>query len=275
MDSKKKVTLILTTFIILIVLFVGAFFISKALDKDKTGTQKPAENETSALKDDFSKNDARALTEKGNELLKLLQLTEINSCSTTTVNAIYYKKDYTVDTMPDGLKIYLGIMQYKDSRKFATSKTVILTKDEVRTGVEKVFGPDVKYKDTSYGTKACNGAYDAFTYDASTGNYTITLEKCNCDASKGEIIAKPVKTVETDELITVTQKILVSVPSFNAETKKTTFKLFNTFDFSKDPLAEAETYSFSDYEDKLVSYNFVFKKHSNGNYYFNSVSSQK
>ena len=276
MENKKKVILILSTIVILIALFGGAFIVNKMLNKKSNiETPKEEEKQTSSITDDFSKNDASALSEKGNELLNLLQLNEIHSCSATTTNAIYYKKSYTKDNMPDGLKIYLGIMQYKDSRNFATSKSIILTKEEVRTGVEKVFGPDVKYKDTSYGTKACIGSYDAFTYDDSTGNYTITPTKCDCDASKGEIIAKPINSTETDNEITVTQKILISVPSFNSETNKTTFKLFNTFDFKKEPLAEAETFSFSEFEDKLIGYTFVFKKHKNGKYYFESISQKK
>lgn len=271
MESKKKVLLVVGTIVVLVCLFAGVFLFQKLGNKGEknTGTQK--EENKSAITDDFSKNDAANLSEKGSELLNLLRLNEVHSCSSTEVAAIYYKKDYTASTLPDGLKIYLGIMQYEESRKFSTSETIILTKEEVRKGVEKVFGPDVSYKDKSYGTKACHGAYDAFTYDEATGNYTLKPVKCDCDASKGEIISKPVKTVETEKEIVVTEKILIAVPSFDQKSQKTTFKIFNTFDFKQKPLAEAETYAFSDYEDKLVSYNFTFKKHKNGNYYFDSV----
>lgn len=275
MDNKRKITLILITLITLIILFVGVFIATKLFEKEENKKNLETKKPTSSIKDDFTKNDASALSEKGNELLKLLQLKEIHSCTATTVDAIYYKKDYNQNTMPDGLKIYLGIMQYKETRNFSTSTNVILTKEEVRKGVEKVFGPDVKYKDMSYGKTACNGTFDAFTYDEATGNYTITPIKCDCDASKGEIISKPVKTEETDELVIVTEKILVAVPKYDSKTKKTTFKLFNTFDFTKSPLAELETYTFSDYEKDLVSYNFTFKKHKNGNYYFDSVKMVK
>lgn len=271
MDSKKKTLLIIGTILVLIFLFTGVFIFQKVWDKGKQDTETKQEEDKSAITDDFSKNDAANLSEKGNELLNLLRLNEIHSCSSTEVAAIYYKKDYTVSTLPDGLKIYLGIMQYEESRKFSTSETIILTKEEVRKGVEKVFGPDVTYKDTSYGTKACIGAYDAFSYDEATGNYTLKPIKCDCDASKGEIIAKPIKTVETEEEIVVTEKILIAVAHFDQKSQKTTFKIFNTFDFDTSPLAETETYAFSDYEEKLVSYNFTFKKHKNGNYYFDSV----
>lgn len=271
MESKKKVLLVVGTIVVLVGLFAGVFLFQKLGNKGEknTGTQK--EENKSAITDDFSKNDAANLSEKGSELLNLLRLNEVHSCSSTEVAAIYYKKDYTVSTLPDGLKIYLGIMQYEESRKFSTSETIILTKEEVRKGVEKVFGPDVSYKDRSYGTKTCHGAYDAFTYDETTGNYTLKPVKCDCDASKGEIISKPVKTVETEKEIVVTEKILIAVPSFDQKSQKTTFKIFNTFDFKQKPLAEAETYAFSDYENQLVSYNFTFKKHKNGNYYFDSV----
>lgn len=271
MDKKKLAILI--TIIVLVILFVGTYIIYHQGKNKPTTSGNETKETASGILDDFSKNDSSALTEDANELLRLLQLNTINSCSPTTVSGIYYKKNYTVNTMPDGLKIYLGIMQYKDSRNFATSSTIILTKEEVRKGVEKVFGPDVKYKDTSYGTKACIGAYDAFSYDAATGNYTIKPEKCNCDASKtGEIFMKPISTKETDTSIVVTEKILIAVPTYDEERKKVIFKIFNTFDFKKEPLGSEETYRFSDYEEKLSSYQFTFKKHKNGNYYFNSVN---
>ena len=276
MEDKKKVILIISTIVILIALFGGAFIFNKMSNKKENVDQpKEEEKQNSSIIEDFSKNDASALSEKGNELLSLLQLSEIHSCSATTTNAIYYRKNYTKDNMPDGLKIYLGIMQYKDSRNFATSKSVILTKEEVRTAVEKIFGKDVKYKDTSYGTKACIGSYDAFKYDASTGNYTITPTKCDCDASKGEIIAKPTKTVETDNEIKVSQKVLISVAEFNAETQITKYKLFNTFDFKKEPLAEVDKISFNAVEEKLNEYTFTFKKQKDGKFYFDSVSLNK
>lgn len=274
MENKKSIMIIIVTIVVLILLFTGAFFIHQNM-KNKPVNKKPEKKEPeSSITDDFSKNDASALTEKGNELLNQLQLNIIHSCSPTTVAGIYYKKDYMVKNMPDGLKIYLGIMQYKDSRNFATSETIILTKEEVRKGVEKVFGPDVTYKDTSYGKKACNGGFDAFSYDPSTGNYTMKIEKCDCDASKGEIIAKPIKTEEKNNEIVITEKILVVVPTYDAEKEKSTFKLFNTFDFTKEPLGTVEKYSFSDYEAKLKSYQFTFKKHKDGNYYFYSVVSK-
>lgn len=271
--EKKKVVIIAIAAGIVIVLFALAFVFKDKILKNDNKKDEPEQSEGAEgnLTDDFSKNDASAYTETAYNLMQLLKIDTVNLCSTTNAKGMYYRDNFTASSIPDGFKIYIGIMQYAESRKFSSTSEIILTKEEVKAGAKKVFGPNVTYKDQTIGGTACIGSYDSFSYDAATGNYTIKPKKCDCDASKGEVFTKVVNTKEENNQIIVTQKMLVATTNYNSETDKATSKLFTTLDVTKEPIAEVEKYSFNDYESKLNSYNFTFTKNSDGNYYFTSV----
>lgn len=205
-------------------------------------------------------------SEEVQTLIDNLMIDTVTSCTNKSFYAEYFKRS-SMTSFKDNFKIYLGILQYQKERNFENASSIILTKEEVKKGVEKVFGKGVTYQDKSYGNgSACNGAYDTFNYDAQTGNYTIIPQKCICKTDKGRITWHIVSEKITDTTISAQIKFVLAVQGEKGYT------LYNSIDKTTSPIAQKETYSFEEVESGLRTYEFVFTKAKDGEFYFSSVA---
>ncbi len=185
----------------------------------------------------------------------------------------YESPGKTVESISDEVKVYMGL-SLVDSKKYLEKDNVEIPKRIVKKNIEKIFGKDVTYKDTSLGRDGMcylslanfnekKNNYEVKNYNKCNGTYQpyygSSIESASRYSNRIEIVEK----AYYGEYDKVDGKMVLNVYK-NAEEKKD--NLVVTLD-AKDLDEKAIV---QDFKDMLSSYKYTFYLEK-GEYYLHSV----
>ena len=200
----------------------------------------------------------------------------------------FYQSDYLdINNIKDDVKILIGITQndnfdndfFNATYKATTQEgndieVIILSKEEVKDGIESFFGPNISYNDTDL----IDANYDycgfsRFKYDTTRKVYISETITCSGFPSP-YIDSKIISAIKTDNKIELTIKIAyVKYDRYkNDNIIKYIYKDYNDIKYlDKFEILKDNSYDINNYLDKLNTFKFTFTLNSNNYYYFESV----
>ena len=270
----------LIIFIGVCVLFTCGYVVYSTYSSGKNLEQKEETNETVKTENSEQKEDNK--TDVGVEI-------DANSTIVTTVmsnfepffnmavgrtyqNYFHKGNSYTNDSLGSDVKTVLAIYPFMRDKTYTVSsdgKKALISGADVRSNVQKIFGKNSKYENTSL-----NGGYCTYadgTYIAQSDQYQMVIPN-RCGGTGGYyIINKVEKATEYSDRLEIVEKSGVL---------ELDGKLYNNINKQKLIASNLETTNmpqeykdkiYQQYKDQFDSYTYVFKK-DNGNYYFDSIT---
>ena len=192
-----------------------------------------------------------------NELISYFDVTNDNELS--NLLAIYSSNEITSNAVSSEQKL---MVVFKSLGVTCSGNEVIKGLEEIKSEARKIFNDDTFAEDL-------NISLDGYsiTYNETNNNYTIKLN--SCPASEDFIVKSVVKATSTDDEIYIYQAFgyFIKGPENKYFVYDSALKTNQIGEF----IDEAGTKEFNEVE-KLKQFKWTFKKSSDNNYYFVSVT---
>lgn len=250
--NKNKIEIIVTSIVSAIVLWLMwyslyPFYVGFVNYDDGHKTKEVVKNE-----EEINVNSALI-----NELISYFDVTNDNELS--NLLAIYSSNEITSNAVSSEQKL---MVVFKSLGVTCSGNEVIKGLEEIKSEARKIFNDDTFAEDL-------NISLDGYsiTYNETNNNYTIKLN--SCPASEDFIVKSVVKATSTDDEIYIYQAFgyFVKGPENKYFVYDSALKTNQIGEF----IDEAGNKEFNQFE-KLKQFKWTFKKSSDNNYYFVSVT---
>ena len=250
--NKNKIEIIVTSIVSAIVLWLMwyslyPFYVGFVNYDEGHKTEEVVKNE-----EEINVNSALI-----NELISYFDVTNDNELS--NLLAIYSSNEITSNAVSSEQKL---MVVFKSLGVTCSGNEVIKGLEEIKSEARKIFNDDTFAEDL-------NISLDGYsiTYNETNNNYTIKLN--SCPASEDFIVKSVVKATSTDDEIYIYQAFgyFVKGPENKYFVYDSALKTNQIGEF----IDEAGTKEFNEVE-KLKQFKWTFKKSSDNNYYFVSVT---
>lgn len=250
--NKNKIEIIVTSIVSAIVLWLMwyslyPFYVGFVNYDDGHKTEEVVKNE-----EEINVNSALV-----NELISYFDVTNDNELS--NLLAIYSSNEITSNAVSSEQKL---MVVFKSLGITCSGNEVIKGLEEIKSEARKIFNDDTFAEDL-------NISLDGYsiTYNETNNNYTIKLN--SCPSSEDFIVKSVVKATSTDDEIYIYQAFgyFVKGPENKYFVYDSALKTNQIGEF----IDEAGTKEFNEVE-KLKQFKWTFKKSSDNNYYFVSVT---
>lgn len=250
--NKNKIEIIVTSIVSAIVLWLMwyslyPFYVGFVNYDDGHKTEEVVKNE-----EEINANSALV-----NELISYFDVTNDNELS--NLLAIYSSNEITSNAVSSEQKL---MVVFKSLGITCSGNEVIKGLEEIKSEARKIFNDDTFAEDL-------NISLDGYsiTYNETNNNYTIKLN--SCPSSEDFIVKSVVKATSTDDEIYIYQAFgyFVKGPENKYFVYDSALKTNQIGEF----IDEAGTKEFKEVE-KLKQFKWTFKKSSDNNYYFVSVT---
>lgn len=251
--NKNKIEIIVTSIVSAIVLWLMwyslyPFYVGFVNYDDGHKTEEVVKNE-----EEINANSALV-----NELISYFDVTNDNELS--NLLAIYSSNEITSNAVSSEQKL---MVVFKSLGITCSGNEVIKGLEEIKSEARKIFNDDTFAEDL-------NISLDGYsiTYNETNNNYTIKLN--SCPSSEDFIVKSVVKATSTDDEIYIYQAFgyFVKGPENKYFVYDSALKTNQIGEF----IDEAGNKEFNQFE-KLKQFKWTFKKSSDNNYYFVSVTS--
>lgn len=250
--NKNKIEIIVTSIVSAIVLWLMwyslyPFYVGFVNYDDGHKTEEVVKNE-----EEINVNSALI-----NELISYFDVTNDNELS--NLLAIYSSNEITSNAVSSEQKL---MVVFKSLGITCSGNEVIKGLEEIKSEARKIFNDDTFAEDL-------NISLDGYsiTYNETNNNYTIKLN--SCPSSEDFIVKSVVKATSTDDEIYIYQAFgyFVKGPENKYFVYDSALKTNQIGEF----IDEAGNKEFNQFE-KLKQFKWTFKKSSDNNYYFVSVT---
>jgi flagellar basal body-associated protein FliL len=250
--NKNKIEIIVTSIVSAIVLWLMwyslyPFYVGFVNYDDGHKTEEVVKNE-----EEINVNSALI-----NELISYFDVTNDNELS--NLLAIYSSNEITSNAVSSEQKL---MVVFKSLGVTCSGNEVIKGLEEIKSEARKIFNDDTFAEDL-------NISLDGYsiTYNETNNNYTIKLN--SCPSSEDFIVKSVVKATSTDDEIYIYQAFgyFIKGPENKYFVYDSALKTNQIGEF----IDEAGTKEFNEVE-KLKQFKWTFKKSSDNNYYFVSVT---
>ena len=250
--NKNKIEIIVTSIVSAIVLWLMwyslyPFYVGFVNYDEGHKTEEVVKNE-----EEINVNSALI-----NELISYFDVTNDNELS--NLLAIYSSNEITSNAVSSEQKL---MVVFKSLGVTCSGNEVIKGLEEIKSEARKIFNDDTFAEDL-------NISLDGYsiTYNETNNNYTIKLN--SCPSSEDFIVKSVVKATSTDDEIYIYQAFgyFVKGPENKYFVYDSALKTNQIGEF----IDEAGTKEFNEVE-KLKQFKWTFKKSSDNNYYFVSVT---
>lgn len=250
--NKNKIEIIVTSIVSAIVLWLMwyslyPFYVGFVNYDDGHKTEEVVKNE-----EEINVNSALI-----NELISYFDVTNDNELS--NLLAIYSSNEITSNAVSSEQKL---MVVFKSLGVTCSGNEVVKGLEEIKSEARKIFNDDTFAEDL-------NISLDGYsiTYNEINNNYTIKLNSCH--ASEDFIVKSVVKATSTDDEIYIYQAFgyFVKGPENKYFVYDSALKTNQIGEF----IDEAGNKEFNQFE-KLKQFKWTFKKSSDNNYYFVSVT---
>ncbi len=250
--NKNKIEIIVTSIVSAIVLWLMwyslyPFYVGFVNYDDGHKTEEVVKNE-----EEINVNSALI-----NELISYFDVTNDNELS--NLLAIYSSNEITSNAVSSEQKL---MVVFKSLGVTCSGNEVIKGLEEIKSEARKIFNDDTFAEDL-------NISLDGYsiTYNETNNNYTIKLN--SCPASEDFIVKSVVKATNADDEIYIYQAFgyFIKGPENKYFVYDSALKTNQIGEF----IDEAGTKEFNEVE-KLKQFKWTFKKSSDNNYYFVSVT---
>lgn len=250
--NKNKIEIIVTSIVSAIVLWLMwyslyPFYVGFVNYDDGHKTEEVVKNE-----EEINVNSALI-----NELISYFDVTNDNELS--NLLAIYSSNEITSNAISSEQKL---MVVFKSLGVTCSGNEVVKGLEEIKSEARKIFNDDTFAEDL-------NISLDGYsiTYNETNNNYTIKLN--SCPASEDFIVKSVVKATRADDEIYIYQAFgyFVKGPENKYFVYDSALKTNQIGEF----IDEAGTKEFNEVE-KLKQFKWTFKKSSDNNYYFVSVT---
>lgn len=250
--NKNKIEIIVTSIVSAIVLWLMwyslyPFYVGFVNYDDGHKTEEVVKNE-----EEINVNSALI-----NELISYFDVTNDNELS--NLLAIYSSNEITSNAVSSEQKL---MVVFKSLGVTCSGNEVVKGLEEIKSEARKIFNDDTFAEDL-------NISLDGYsiTYNETNNNYTIKLN--SCPASEDFIVKSVVKATNADDEIYIYQAFgyFVKGPENKYFVYDSALKTNQIGEF----IDEAGTKEFKEVE-KLKQFKWTFKKSSDNNYYFVSVT---
>jgi len=250
--NKNKIEIIVTSIVSAIVLWLMwyslyPFYVGFVNYDDGHKTEEVVKNE-----EEINANSALV-----NELISYFDVTNDNELS--NLLAIYSSNEITSNAVSSEQKL---MVVFKSLGITCSGNEVIKGLEEIKSEARKIFNDDTFAEDL-------NISLDGYsiTYNETNNNYTIKLN--SCPSSEDFIVKSVVKATSTDDEIYIYQAFgyFVKGPENKYFVYDSALKTNQIGEF----IDEAGNKEFNQFE-KLKQFKWTFKKSSDNNYYFVSVT---
>lgn len=250
--NKNKIEIIVTSIVSAIVLWLMwyslyPFYVGFVNYDDGHKTEEVVKNE-----EEINVNSALI-----NELISYFDVTNDNELS--NLLAIYSSNEITSNAVSSEQKL---MVVFKSLGVTCSGNEVVKGLEEIKSEARKIFNDDTFAEDL-------NISLDGYsiTYNETNNNYTIKLN--SCPASEDFIVKSVVKATNADDEIYIYQAFgyFVKGPENKYFVYDSALKTNQIGEF----IDEAGTKEFNEVE-KLKQFKWTFKKSSDNNYYFVSVT---
>ena len=250
--NKNKIEIIVTSIVSAIVLWLMwyslyPFYVGFVNYDDGHKTEEVVKNE-----EEINVNSALI-----NELISYFDVTNDNELS--NLLAIYSSNEITSNAVSSEQKL---MVVFKSLGVTCSGNEVIKGLEEIKSEARKIFNDDTFAEDL-------NISLDGYsiTYNETNNNYTIKLN--SCPSSEDFIVKSVVKATSTDDEIYIYQAFgyFVKGPENKYFVYDSALKTNQIGEF----IDEAGNKEFNQFE-KLKQFKWTFKKSSDNNYYFVSVT---
>ena len=250
--NKNKIEIIVTSIVSAIVLWLMwyclyPFYVGFVNYDEGHKTKEVVKNE-----EEINANSALV-----NELISYFDVTNDNELS--NLLAIYSSNEITSNAVSSEQKL---MVVFKSLEITCSGNEVIKGLEEIKSEARKIFNDDTFAEDL-------NISLDGYsiTYNETNNNYTIKLN--SCPSSEDFIVKSVVKATSTDDEIYIYQAFgyFVKGPENKYFVYDSALKTNQIGEF----IDEAGTKEFNEVE-KLKQFKWTFKKSSDNNYYFVSVT---
>lgn len=250
--NKNKIEIIVTSIVSAIVLWLMwyslyPFYVGFVNYDEGHKTKEVVKNE-----EEINANSALV-----NELISYFDVTNDNELS--NLLAIYSSNEITSNAVSSEQKL---MVVFKSLGVTCSGNEVIKGLEEIKSEARKIFNDDTFAEDL-------NISLDGYsiTYNETNNNYTIKLN--SCPSSEDFIVKSVVKATSTDDEIYIYQAFgyFVKGPENKYFVYDSALKTNQIGEF----IDEAGTKEFNEVE-KLKQFKWTFKKSSDNNYYFVSVT---
>lgn len=250
--NKNKIEIIVTSIVSAIVLWLMwyclyPFYVGFVNYDEGHKTKEVVKNE-----EEINANSALV-----NELISYFDVTNDNELS--NLLAIYSSNEITSNAVSSEQKL---MVVFKSLGITCSGNEVIKGLEEIKSEARKIFNDDTFAEDL-------NISLDGYsiTYNETNNNYTIKLN--SCPSSEDFIVKSVVKATSTDDEIYIYQAFgyFVKGPENKYFVYDSALKTNQIGEF----IDEASTKEFNQFE-KLKQFKWTFKKSSDNNYYFVSVT---
>lgn len=250
--NKNKIEIIVTSIVSAIVLWLMwyslyPFYVGFVNYDDGHKTEEVVKNE-----EEINVNSALI-----NELISYFDVTNDNELS--NLLAIYSSNEITSNAVSSEQKL---MVVFKSLGVTCSGNEVVKGLEEIKSEARKIFNDDTFAEDL-------NISLDGYsiTYNETNNNYTIKLN--SCPSSEDFIVKSVVKATSTDDEIYIYQAFgyFVKGPENKYFVYDSALKTNQIGEF----IDEAGTKEFKEVE-KLKQFKWTFKKSSDNNYYFVSVT---
>ncbi len=200
----------------------------------------------------------------------------------------FYQNNYLdLNSISDDAKIAIGITQNENFKSDFINATyeaeapdgnklnvIILAKKEIQEGINDFFGPNTTYKDTNL--KDADKSYcgfSGFKFDETRNVYMNDPISC-ANFPEDYIDTKVINAQKKGEIVEFTLKIAyIKYEVIDADNViKYIYKSNNSGNYlEKHNILTDNSYEINNILDKLDSFKFTFKLHSNNYYYFDKV----
>ncbi len=250
--NKNKIEIIVTSIVSAIVLWLMwyslyPFYVGFVNYDDGHKTEEVVKNE-----EEINVNSALI-----NELISYFDVTNDNELS--NLLAIYSSNEITSNAVSSEQKL---MVVFKSLGVTCSGNEVVKGLEEIKSEARKIFNDDTFAEDL-------NISLDGYsiTYNETNNNYTIKLN--SCPSSEDFIVKSVVKATSTDDEIYIYQAFgyFVKGPENKYFVYDSALKTNQIGEF----IDEAGNKEFNQFE-KLKQFKWTFKKSSDNNYYFVSVT---
>lgn len=250
--NKNKIEIIVTSIVSAIVLWLMwyslyPFYVGFVNYDDGHKTEEVVKNE-----EEINVNSALI-----NELISYFDVTNDNGLS--NLLAIYSSNEITSNAVSSEQKL---MVVFKSLGVTCSGNEVVKGLEEIKSEARKIFNDDTFAEDL-------NISLDGYsiTYNETNNNYTIKLN--SCPSSEDFIVKSVVKATSTDDEIYIYQAFgyFVKGPENKYFVYDSALKTNQIGEF----IDEAGNKEFNQFE-KLKQFKWTFKKSSDNNYYFVSVT---
>ena len=200
----------------------------------------------------------------------------------------FYKQDYLdINSISDDAKVMIGITQNKNFQTDFINATysavapdgvnldvIILSKEEVKEGINSFFGPNTNYQDTNLiDAESDYCGFSGFKFDETRNVYMNNPLSCNW-FPQDYIDSKIIRVYKTGNTIELTLKIAyIKYEAYSQdEVIKYVYRHNNSSNYiEKHDILNDNSYKIDKILNQLDTFKFTFTLNSNNYYYFTKV----